>query len=137
MHWLHIAANDTHTWYGVHAKRGLDAIEEHGILPNRTGVLVHDCWAPYWRLDDSIHALCNAHLLRELLHLTETTSQSWPQAMSDFLLTADKLRVAARDQQIVFSDNDVRAFRTVYDNIVSEGELLNPEIANAKGGRAK
>lgn len=137
LHWLHIAANDTHTWYGVHGKRGLAAIEEHGILPKRTGVLVHDCWAPYWRLDDSVHALCNAHLLRELLHLTETTSQSWPQAMSDFLLNANKLCIAARAQQIAFSDDDVRAFRTVYDNIVREGTLLNPEITTAQSGRAK
>ncbi|MES3021984.1 MAG: hypothetical protein V4857_10420 [Pseudomonadota bacterium] len=26
-----------------------------------------------------------------------------------------------------FSDDDVRAFRTVYSGIVREGELLNPE----------
>ncbi|WP_373888641.1 IS66 family transposase, partial [Massilia genomosp. 1] len=42
---------------------GMEAIAAHGILPNRLGVLVHDCWAPYWTLD-CIHALCNAHLLR-------------------------------------------------------------------------
>lgn len=126
LHWLHIAANETHTWYGVHGKRGLAAIEEHGILAGRTGVLVHDCWAPYWRLDDSIHALCNAHLLRELLYAKETTGQPWTQAMTDFLLNANKLRSAAREQHIVFGADDVRAFRTVYDDIVREGERLNP-----------
>nr|WP_308920632.1 transposase [Janthinobacterium sp. J1-1] len=46
LHWPHIAASYTLTWYGVHAKRGLEAIEAHGILPNRLGVLVHDCLAP-------------------------------------------------------------------------------------------
>ncbi|WP_229506101.1 IS66 family transposase, partial [Massilia genomosp. 1] len=35
LHWLHIAATATHTWYGVHAKRGMEAIAAHGILPNR------------------------------------------------------------------------------------------------------
>lgn len=78
LHWMHIAASDTLTWYGVHAKRGLEAIEAHGILPKRLGVLVHDCWAPYWKLDDSIHALCNAHLLRELVYVKEITGQQWP-----------------------------------------------------------
>ena len=38
LHWLHIAANDTLTWYGRHAKRGMEAITAHGILPNRLGV---------------------------------------------------------------------------------------------------
>ena len=69
LHWLHIAANDTLTWYGLHAKRGMEAITAHGILPNRLGVLVQDCWAPCWKLDDATHALCNAHLLRELLYV--------------------------------------------------------------------
>ena len=43
LHWLHIAASEKLTWYGLHAKRGLEAIEAHGILPKRMGVLVHDC----------------------------------------------------------------------------------------------
>jgi transposase len=121
-----LPAKETHTGYGVHGKRGLAAVEEHGILAGRTGVLVHDCWAPYWRLDASIHALCNAHLLREWLYTKETTGQPWAQAMTDFLLNANKLRSAAREQHIVFGANDVRVFRTVYDDIVREGERLNP-----------
>ncbi|MCW5254908.1 hypothetical protein D5038_00520 [Verminephrobacter aporrectodeae subsp. tuberculatae] len=36
-----------------------------GVLKDYTGVLAHDCWAPYW-LIQCVHALCNAHLLREL-----------------------------------------------------------------------
>lgn len=133
LHWLHIVASETHTWYGAHGKRGLAAIEEHGMLVGRTGVLVHDCWAPYWRLDGSVHALCNAHLLRELLYVKETTGQSWAQEMTDFLLNANKICTAAREQQIVFSADDVRAFRTAYDWIVREGEQLNP----ANSGRVK
>ena len=58
-------ATHTHTWYGVHARRGMEAIEAQGILPKRIAVLVHDCWKPYWQLD-CVHALCNAHLLRRL-----------------------------------------------------------------------
>ena len=46
LHWLHVAATATLTWYDLHEKRGFDAMAEHGILPNRTGVLVHDCWVP-------------------------------------------------------------------------------------------
>lgn len=139
LYWLHIAASDKFTWYGLHAKRGLEAIEAHGILPKRMGVLVHDCWAPYWLLDDSIHALCNAHLLRELVYVKEITGQDWPQAMTDLLLNANKLCEALRQKQQTFSATDIAAFRTIYDAIVSEGEQHNPETSQpaAKRGRAK
>ena len=43
LHWLHTVGSHTHTWYGVHAKRGMQAIEAHGILPKRIAVLVRDC----------------------------------------------------------------------------------------------
>ncbi|WP_233575602.1 IS66 family transposase [Noviherbaspirillum saxi] len=139
LHWLHIAASGTLTWYGVHAKRGLEAMHAHGILPRRIGILVHDCWAPYWRLDGSIHALCNAHLLRELVYVKEITGQEWPQSMTDFLLNANKLCEAARQKQRKFSTREIAAFRTIYDAIVAEGEQLNPEANQSvnKRGRAK
>lgn len=139
LHWLHIAANDTLTWYGLHAKRGMEAITAHGILSNRSGVLVHDCWAPYWKLDDAKHALCNAHLLRELLYVKELTGHQWPQAMTDFLLSANQLCWAARRSGTRFSEADIVAFRTLYDAIVGDGEALHPEVELPiwQGGRAK
>lgn len=139
LHWLHIAANDTLTWYGLHAKRGMDAITEHGILPNRLGVLVHDCWAPYWKLGGATHALCNAHLLRELLYVKELTGHQWPQDMTDFLLSANQLCWAARRTGIQFNEDDIGAFRTLYDAIVDAGDALHPEVEQPiwKGGRAK
>ncbi|MEC5164277.1 IS66 family transposase, partial [Janthinobacterium sp. CG_S6] len=133
LHWLHIAANETLTWYGVHTKRGMEAIEAHGILSERVGVLVHDCWAPYWKLDESIHALCNAHLLRELVYVKEITGQTWPDAMTNLLLSANKLCEAARQKQTMFSADNVAAFRTLYDSIVNEGEQLNPEAVKSAG----
>ena len=137
LHWLHIAASDTLTWYGVHAKRGLEAIEAHGILPKRLGVLVHDCWAPYWKLDDSIHALCNAHLLRELVYVKEITGQQWPESMMQLLLGANRVCTAARRQQRTLDPNDVAAFRTVYDALVREGEAIHPETAQRPGQRGR
>lgn len=137
LYWLHIAASDNLTWYGVHAKRGLEAIEAHGILPKRVGVLVHDCWAPYWRLDDCVHALCNAHLLRELVYVKEITEQAWPQSMTDLLLSANKLCEAARQKELEFRAEDIAAFRTLYDAIVREGEQLNPEVDKPAGKRGR
>ena len=84
-----------------------------------------------------MHALCNAHLLRELLYVKKSTGQAWPQKMSDLLLNANQLCTAARQRQIEFSTDDVLAFRTVYDDIVREGELLNPDTSTSGKGRVK
>lgn len=112
----------------VHAKRGLEAIEAHGILPMRLGVLVHDCWAPYWRIDASIDALCNAHLLRQLLYVKELSGQQWPESMMQLLVGANRICAAARHQQRLLSTDEIAAFRTVYDALVREGEayILKP-----------
>lgn len=139
LHWLHIAANEKLTWYGMHAKRGLEAMDEHGILPNYLGVLVHDCWAPYWKLDQVKHALCNAHLLRELLYAKEITGQKWPEKMSQFLLNANLQTETARQTGIPLSPVDILTFRIHYEAIVCEGEELHPEAikVNGKRGRVK
>jgi hypothetical protein len=42
-----------------------------GVLPSFTGIAVHDAWAPYDCYPAATHALCNAHLLGELVAVTE------------------------------------------------------------------
>ncbi len=39
LHWLHTVASETLTWYGGHARRGMLAIAEHGLLPKRIRLL--------------------------------------------------------------------------------------------------
>lgn len=138
LHWLHIVANDTHTYYGVHAKRGMDAIEAQAILPTYQGILVHDCWKPYWQLNCG-HALCNAHLLRELVYVQEITQQHWPQQMINFLINASKITAATQAQKASLTQDDIAAFGTLYHAILQEGERLHPEAGKPLGkrGRAK
>ena len=38
---------------------------------------VHDCWAPYFTYENVIHALCAAHLLRELKFVEDSTQGKW------------------------------------------------------------
>jgi len=139
LYWMHVAATAKLTWYGIHPKRGVEAMNAHGILPNRIGVLVHDCWSPYWKLNDGLHALCNAHLLRELVYAQEVTGQDWPTAMTELLLNAQRLSGAARQQGLQFDTDSVVAFATVYNDIVRQGEQLNPRKLKPDGtsGRCK
>jgi transposase len=70
--WLHSASTPTDVLLVVHPKRGTAAIDEIGILPRFTGIAVHDAWAPYDTYNNATHALCNAHVLRELVYVTDT-----------------------------------------------------------------
>jgi len=78
--------------------RGFAAILAHGILPTRLSVLVHHCRSPCWQFD-CVHALCNAHLLRELVYVQEVTGQIWPQQMRDFLCQANTLCEVAQGKR--------------------------------------
>jgi transposase len=78
LHWVHSASTGLLTLLTVHAKRGKVAMDAAGVLPWLVGVAVHDGWAPYWRYQDVRHALCGAHLLRELEAITEEPGQPTP-----------------------------------------------------------
>nr|MDT0661640.1 IS66 family transposase [Micromonospora sp. DSM 115978] len=72
--WLHSASTGTDVLLAVHAKRGTKAMDAIGVLPTFAGVAVHDAWAPYDTYTGMIHALCNAHALRELIYVTDTAA---------------------------------------------------------------
>jgi transposase len=128
LHWLHTVVNDQLTWYGTHAKRGMPAIEEHGILPKRMATAVHDCWGPYWGLDCE-HALCNAHLLRELTFLHETTRQRWPKRMIGLLIRArDRCEAARQDGRAALSEWHIRRIFKDYAATLDAAQARNPRV---------
>ena len=67
--WLHVASTALLTFYRVCAKRG-------SLLANVVGIVVHDHWKPYYTIEGVLHALCNAHHLRELKALVEIEKKS-------------------------------------------------------------
>jgi transposase len=109
LHWVHSASISLLSLFTVHAKRGKVAMQTAGVLPGFAGVAVHDGWAPYWRFEDVRHALCGAHLLRELEAITEEPGQGWAAGMAELLidakLAADRARAADAGQV----DDEVRA----------------------------
>lgn len=126
LYWLHTVASPTLTWYGVHPKRGAPAMQAHNILPRRTGVLVHDCWKPYWHMPGE-HALCNAHLIRELTFLHETTGQSWPLRMIRHLSRArDHCEAARRARHGALPCRLKRRIERRYEAILAEARLCHP-----------
>lgn len=79
--WLHNASNEEWVYFYPHEKRGSEAMDAIGILPNFNGILVHDHWKPYYTYSGCKHALCNAHHLRELQWVIDHTSFTWAKKM--------------------------------------------------------
>jgi transposase len=83
--WIHSASTARLTLFEVHKSRGFDAMSEMGILPKFRGVVVHDHFKAYFRFTECVHALCNAHILRELKFLEEGGAV-WAKRMSTLLV---------------------------------------------------
>src|SRR4051812_30233015 len=64
---LPVATSSRFTALFCHRRRGTDAIDAAGVLRHFTGIAVHDAFTSYARYPAATHALCNAHLLRELI----------------------------------------------------------------------
>ena len=79
--WLHVASTALMTFYRTCAKRGC-------LLENVIGIVVHDHWKPYYTMQGVLHALCNAHHLRELKALIEIEKEDWARKMQILLRRA-------------------------------------------------
>lgn len=139
-HWLHVAGTDKLTFYGVHQKRGKDATDHFGILPNFNGVLVHDFWKPYLKYTCA-HSLCNAHLLRELKFLLEEQNQTWAGEMSELILQMYAFAENKKNLVEQLSKAQKTPWVKRYKSIVAEGRAANPIIKptneKPKRGRRK
>jgi len=58
------------------------------LLADVTGIVVHDHWHPSYTLKGVLHALCNAHHLRELKALVEIEKEDWARRMQRLLCRA-------------------------------------------------
>jgi transposase len=96
LHWLHVTSTALYTYLFVHKNRGKEAIEsDKSILMRLSGWSVHDCWSSYFNLGHLKHAVCGAHLLRELQALVENSSK-WAIDFHFFLLKTYKTPIQDR-----------------------------------------
>ena len=136
-HWLHCASNASLTWFYPHARRGTEAMDEMDILPFFKGVLCHDHWKPYYRYD-CIHALCNAHHLRELERAWEQDHQQWAREMQALLIEISK---AVADAGGCLSPDKADQWRRRYRKLLDKADIECPppdeNQRKSKRGRLK
>ena len=135
--WLHTASTDRFVYLQIHPKRGNEAMDAMGILPVFCGVAVHDCLKSYWTYL-CLHALCNAHLLRELVGILENTGQGWAKCMIELLVemkeVVEKYRQGAREELSAYY---AEKFSRAYDNLVRAGMRVNRAAAKVPGKRGR
>lgn len=120
--WLHCISNDKVTLFHADEKRGQEAMDRMGILPHYKGILVHDHWKPYF-VYACIHALCNAHHLRELEAAIDFDKQKWANKMQDLLI---EMRDAVEKSGGSISNRRAGAFRRRYRKILKAADKECP-----------
>lgn len=123
--WLHAASTPNLTYYEIHPKRGSQAMDQIGILPNFNGRAIHDFWKPYFKYDCN-HGLCNAHHLRELIFLNEQHHQHWAKDMVECLIDINKAVDKVKNTTDALFKEQIDEFEQRYQNILDEGYNKNP-----------
>lgn len=138
LHWIHVAGTDTLTYYARHAKRGLEALQAIGVLVGFAGRRVHDALAAYLKLP-GLYALCNAHLLRELIALVEDTGQTWAASLIRLLVSMKDAVAQARATGLTELPARQRAgYEAAYTRLIRLGEQANPAAPpTGRRGRPK
>lgn len=137
--WLHVASTPSLTFYAAHPKRGREALDAIGVLPEFRGRAMHDGLPSYWQYGECDHALCNAHHLRELTFVEEELGQPWAKDLKDVLLDIKRAVDEARGHGLAELSVDVkREFERRYDEVLAAGLKANPPPEpTGKRGRPK
>ena len=73
--WVHTACTELFCFLFVNVSRGKKALQDLvSVLKDYKNWAVHDCYATYFTFTNCKHAICNAHILRELVALKEQNS---------------------------------------------------------------
>jgi transposase len=125
--WFHVVSNDLYTYLFASPTRARSAPDEAGVLPGFEGVMVHDRLAMYFNYDKATHAICLAHILRDLEPVGLRWDQGWANDMTALLREMNDAAHAARSSGAsALSAPLLKAFLARYDTIVEQGLSANP-----------
>ena len=139
LHWLHCACSGPWRYYTVQERRGEEGMDAMGVLPNKEGgVAIHDFWKSYHKYRNVDHAMCGAHLERELVFAAETGKQAWAKKLRKLLqLMCHRRNELINDNQSEFSAAELQGHLDKYDRIVARGLKVNPIPERKPGQRGR
>jgi transposase len=129
-YWLHVACTPMLTAFHLHRSRGRTAVDEFGILPTFAGVCVHDALSVYDAnaYPSAVHALCGAHLIRELTAAEQAhPGQKWPTQARDALLTLNTAAHRTRAAGLAQIPPEIAGFYlTLFTQAIAVGLSIHP-----------
>ena len=92
------------------------------------GIVIHDCWRPYWKFQFEAHGLCCAHIFRELQGIIDNDkNQEWAELMMWLL---GKMK-ATKEKLISMSKTSAsayycRLYKGYWEGLIYQGKQQNP-----------
>ena len=134
-YWIHTYSCGDLVLQFLHPNRGREAINDIGILEKYGGVIIHDCWGPYFTYENVTHALCVAHLLRELKLVEDRTGGKWAFNLKKLLQEA--IKIVNKRKSRVLTSKEYKRLQRRYRNILTRALRELPPFPESKGKRAK
>ena len=125
--WVHVVSSVSATFFGMHVKRGREAINAFNIMPKFKGLAMHDHWYPYFAYRNVQHLLCNAHHLRELTGIFEQEKEEWANNMKKLLLIAKKM-TEEHIQDGKLPPEKIEFILKEYNSIIFQGFLYHEKL---------
>ncbi len=131
--------------FTAHARRGVEAMDDAGVLPDFGGVAVHDGWKPYRRYNADpatgrgpSHGLCNAHHLRALTAVTENAqasgiAQDWAAGLAGLLVEIhDTVEAGRAAGGHGLAPQLLAAYQARYERLIRAGHTANPATSGRR-----
>ena len=128
LQWLHVICTSLLTFYYVGPARG-------AVLGGLRGCLVHDHWQTYFKRPGVLHALCNAHHLRELKALAELDGEGWARRMQQLLQRACRAVRLARARGDPLPASLLARILRRYDQLVAQALAYHRGLEPLPSGR--
>jgi len=133
-YWEHVASNERYTYLFVHCKRGVAAHEKPlSFLPDFKNWAIHDCWTSYFLFNLCQHAVCGAHLLRELNALIEQ-GRKWAKKFHAFML--DLYQRSQKGQNCIPQKQRAQVLST-YKALLQQADKEEPPPISKPRGKPK
>jgi transposase len=128
-HWVHTLSTNLLTLLVVHPKRGIEALEDIGVLSDYQGTIVHDGWSPYDACAQATHVQCSAHLIRHLKSVGRTAEfANWCAEMIEILVAVKHAsETAAEKGRPKVGRVRAKTLRHGYHSVLDDAFALLPE----------